>query len=74
MVNMEVLKDFIADVQVTGLPKPGGSLTGKMKAIAYYLTGRTGMCQESTAVIHNRLYVKAIAKESQVRGRHGFRS
>ena len=74
MVNMEVLKDFITDVQVTGLPKPGGSLTAKMKAIAYYLTGRTFKLQAVTALTRNRLYVKAIAEESQVLRRHGFRS
>ena len=71
---MEVLKDFIADVQVTGLPKPGGSLTAKMKAFAYYLTGRTSKRQEPTAVVHNRLHVRMIADDRQALRRHGFRS
>ncbi len=71
---MEVLKDFRADVQMTGLPKPGGSLTAKMKAIAYYLTGKTFMRHEATAVIHNRLHVRMISDDRQALRRHGFRS
>ncbi len=71
---MEVLKVFRADVQMTDLPKSGGSLTAKMKAIAYYLTGKTLKCQEPTAVIHNRLHVRMIADDRQTLRRHGFRS
>ncbi len=71
---MEVLKDFRADVQMTGLPGFAGMMTAKMKAIAYYLTGRTGKRHEATALARNRLYVKTIAEESRVLRRHGFRS
>lgn len=49
-------------------------MTAKMKAFAYYLTGRTFKRHEAAALARNRLYVKVIAEESQVRGRHGFRS
>jgi len=49
-------------------------MTAKMKAFAYYLTGRTFKLQAVTVLTRNRLYVNAIAEESQVRGRHGFRS
>ncbi len=74
MVNMEVLKDFRPNVQTMVLPGLAGMMTAKMKAIAYYLTGRTFKLQAVTALTRNRLYVKAIAEESQVLRRHGFRS
>lgn len=71
---MEVLKDFRPNVQTMVLPGLAGMMTAKMKAIAYYLTGRTGMRQESAAVIHNRLHVRMIADDRQALRRHGFRS
>ena len=71
---MEVLKVFRANVQMTDLPKSGGSLTAKMKAIAYYQTGKTLKRHEPTAVVHNRLHVRMIAEGRQALRRHGFRS
>ncbi len=71
---MEVLKAFRANVQTMVLPKFAGVMTAKMKAIAYYLTGKTLKRHEPTAVVHNRLHVRMIAEDRQALRRHGFRS